>query len=117
MVIEIFDGELRMGYGKNATMVFAQDFRLEQCALQKKKLYVLCEGVEILGAEEHREISSHPVYFDHTLIGRLSGNSGEFSVLPEAGAGPHRVTIQVSPFPGTGLCDDFVLKSVTFACE
>lgn len=118
MVIDIFEGELRLGDSKNATMVWAQDFRVEQCALQQKKLVVECEGVEILvTAEEQREIASHAVYLDHTLVGRLSGNTGTFAVLPEVGAGPHRVAIHVSPFPGTGLCDDFVLRKVTFSCD
>jgi hypothetical protein len=117
MVIDIFEGELRMGDSKNATMVFAQDFRVEQCALQNKKLFVLCEGVEILGPEEHREISSHTVYLDHTLVGRLGGNAGEYKILPEVAAGAHRVEVHVSPFPGVGLCDDFVLKSITFSCD
>ena len=109
---------MALGDGKAASMVWAQDFRVEQCALQQKKLLIECEGVQILvTAEEQREVSAHPVYLDHTLVGRLTGNTAEFTVLPEVGAGPHRVTIQVSPFPGTGLCDDFVLRKVTFSCE
>lgn len=117
MEIVIFEGELKMGDGKGATMVFAQDFRVLQCALQDKRLTILCEGVEILGTEAQKEISSHAVYLDHTLVGRLAGNSADFTLLPDVEAGAHRVSIHVSPFPGSGLCDDFVLKRVIFACQ
>ena len=117
MVIDVFEGDLRMGDSKNATMVWAQDFQVMQCALQEKRLIIECEGVEILGREDQKEIASHAVYFDHTLLGRLSGNSVEFTLLPEVAAGSHRVAIHVSPFHGAGLCDDFVLKRVTFSCK
>jgi hypothetical protein len=118
MEIVIFEGEIKLGDSKNATMVWAQDFRVVQCALQEKRLLIECEGVEIrVTAEDQREISAHAVYLDHTLVGRLSGNTGEFKVLPEVGAGPHRVAIHVSPFPGTGLCDDFTLRRVVFSCD
>ena len=118
MTIDIFEGELRLGDSKSATMVWAQDFRIEQCALKQRKLAIECEGVEIrVTAEDQREISSHAVYPDHTPVGRLSGNGVVFTVLPEVAAGPHRVAIHVSPFPGVGLCDDFVLRKVTFSCE
>ena len=113
----VFEGDLPMGDGKGATMVFAQDFRVEQCALQEKKLTVECKGVEILGEPEQKEISSHPVYLDHTLVGRLDANRMEFTTLPEVAAGVHRVEIHVSPFPGLGLCDDFTLKYVIFSCK
>jgi len=118
MEIEVFAGELKLGDSRDATMIWAQDFRVVQCALMEKKLRIECEGVEIrVTAEEQREVSSHAVYLDHTLVGRLGGNTAEFSVLPEVGAGPHRVAIHVSPFPGTGLCDDFILRRVVFSCR
>lgn len=117
MEIVIFQGELRMGDGANASMLFAQDFRLFQCAQGERSLSIECEGVEILGPELHKEISSHLIYLDNTLVGRLSGNSGEFTILPAVEAGSHRVRLEVSPFPGTGLCDDFVLKRVVFTCK
>ena len=118
MEILIFDGELKLGDSKDATMVWAQDFRVIQCALQEKKLTIEAEGVEIrVTAEEQKEVSSHAVYLDHTLVGRMAANVAEFTVLPEVGAGPHRVAIHVSPFPGSGLRDDFVLKRVVFACK
>jgi hypothetical protein len=118
MQIDIFEGELKLGDSKDATMVWAQDFRVLQCALQQKKLVVECEGVQILvAAEEQREASSHAVYLDHTLVGRLTADRAEFTALPEVGAGPHRVAIHVSPFPGIGFCDDFALRKVTFSCE
>jgi hypothetical protein len=118
MEVTVFEGEIKLGDSKEATMVWAQDFRVVQCALQEKKLTIECEGVEIrVTAEEQREISAHAVYLDHTLVGRLSGNGAEFTVLPEVAAGAHRVAIHVSPFPGTGLCDDFVLKRVVFSCK
>lgn len=115
--MEIFEGEIRLGDSKNATMIWAQDFYVTQCAQKNKRLIVECSGVEILGREDQKEISSHTVYLDHTLVGRLNGNNIEFTVLPEVGAGPHRVTIHVSPYPGVGLCDDFILKRVTFLCD
>lgn len=117
MEIEIFRGDLKLGDSSNASMLFAQDFRLFQCAGKDRRLSVECEGVEILGPEQHKEISAHLVYLDHTLVGRLNGNAGEFTVLPEVEAGSHRVRIEVSPFPGSGLCDDFVLKRVVFSCK
>ena len=116
MDITVFEGELTMGDGKGATMLFAQDFRVLQCALQEKKLTIECEGVQILGRAEQLEISSHAVYLDHTLVGRLSGNKAEFTLLPGVEAGPHRVQIHVSPYPGAGLCDDFTLRRVVFSC-
>jgi hypothetical protein len=117
MEIVIFEGELKLGDSKGATMVFAQDFRVVQCATGERKLTVECRGVEILGPELHKEISAHRVYLDHTLVGRLSADRAEFSVLPEIEAGVHRVAIHVSPFPGAGLCDDFLLKRVTLSCR
>jgi hypothetical protein len=117
MQITIFEGELKMGDGKGATMLFAQDFQVVQCAVGDRRLTVECSGVEILGPEAHREISAHAVYLDHTLVGRLSGDRAEFTILPEVAAGAHRVAIHVSPFPGAGLCDDFVLKRVEFECR
>jgi len=117
MELVIFQGEIKLGDGVNASMLFAQDFRLFQCAGKERRLTIECEGVEILGPELHKEVSSHPVYLDHTLVGRLGGNSGEFTILPEVEAGAHRVRVEVSPFPGTGLCDDFVLRRVVFSCK
>jgi hypothetical protein len=38
MEITVFEGELKLGNGANATMVFAQDFRVIQCARMEKKL-------------------------------------------------------------------------------
>ena len=87
MEITIFEGELKMGDSKDTTMVFAQDFRVVQCAGAERKLTVECAGVEILGPEVSREISSHLVYLDHTLVGRLAGNRAEFTILPEIEAG------------------------------
>lgn len=117
MELIIFAGELKLGDGAGATMAFAQDFRVSQCAAAPRRLLIECEGVEILGPELHKEVSAHPVYLDHTLVGRLSGNTAEFTVLPGVEAGTHRVTIQVSPFPGQGLCDDFTLRRIVFSCE
>ena len=117
MEIVIFDGQLPMGDSKNATMVFAQDFRVPECVLTERKLTVTCEGVQILGEERHREISSHPVYFDRVLVGRVSGDRAEFTTLPPVDAGLHRISIEVSPFPGSGLCDDFTLQRVVFSAE
>jgi hypothetical protein len=114
--IVVFEGSLPLGDSKNASMVFAQDFRVEQCALKERRLVVECAGVEILGPKEHQEISSHPVYLDHVLVGRLGGDRVEFSVLPAVDAGIHRVEIHVSAFPGFGLCDDFTVKRVVFSC-
>jgi hypothetical protein len=117
MEIVIFEGELPLGDSRNATMVFAHDFRVGQCALQEKKLMIECSGVEILGPEEHHEIASHPVYLDQTLVGRISQDRSEFMLLPVVEAGVHRVAIHVSPFPGLDLCDDFTLRRVVFSCE
>jgi hypothetical protein len=117
MEIVIFEGELKMGDGVNATMVFAHDFRVEECALAERKLMIECAGVEILGPEEHQEISSHPVYLDHALVGRIGRDRTELRVLPVVEAGAHRVAIHVSPFPGLGLCDDFTLRRVVFSCR
>ena len=117
MQIIVFEGHLPMGDSKGATMLFAQDFRVEQCALQMKTLTIECEGVDILGQEDELAVSSHPVYFDHTLLGRLSQNRTEFTILPMVDAGVHRVRIEVSPYPGLGLCDDFTLRRITFACD
>jgi hypothetical protein len=117
MEIVIFEGELRLGDSKNATMVFAQDFRVMQCALGERRLTLECTGVEILGPEEHHEVSSHPVYLNHVLVGRLDADRKEFTVLPAVEAGSHRVTVHVSPFPGPGVCDDFTLRKVVFHCK
>ena len=117
MEIVVFQGELKLGDGANASMLFAQDFRLFQCAGKDRRLTIECEGVEIFGPELHKDVSSHPVYLDHTLVGRLSGNSAEFTILPDMEAGAHRVRLEVSPFPGTGLCDDFLLRRVVFSCK
>ena len=114
MDIILFQGELPMGDSQGATMVFAQDFRIDQCAMNERKLTVECRGVEILGPKEHHEVSAHPVYLDQSLVGRLDTDRAEFTVLPLVEAGVHRVTIHVSPFPGFGLCDDFTLRRVTF---
>jgi hypothetical protein len=116
MEIIIFEGQLMLGDGKGATMVFAQDFRVPECAMGERKLSILCTGVEILGPKEHLEISSHLVYLDNTLLGRLAGDVIDFALLPAVEAGLHRVSIQVSPFPGFGLCDDFTLRRVAFQC-
>ena len=113
----IFEGALPLGDSKGATMVWAGDFRAMQCALAERKLTVECAGVEILGPPEHREVASHPVYLDHVMVGRLSGDRAEFTVLPAVEAGVHRVSIHVSPFPGVGLCDDFTLRRVVFTCK
>jgi len=115
MEILVFSGELKMGDSPHATMVFAQDFRVPECALRARTLTIECVGVQILGAELQKEVSSHPVYLDHTLIGRLSGDTAEFTVLPPVDAGTHRVSIHVSPFPGAGFCDDFALKKILFS--
>jgi hypothetical protein len=115
MDIIVFAGKLPMGDSQDTTMVFAQDFRIDECATKEKKLSVECAGVEILGPPEHHEVSSHPVYLDHTLVGRIDADKKEFSVLPTVEAGAHRVAIHVSPFPGFGLCDDFTLKRVVFS--
>jgi len=117
MEIVIFDGELALGDSKAATMVWAQDFRVVQCALQERKLTIECSGIQILGPEEHHEISSHPVYLDNTLVGRLDRDRTELTLLPPVDAGTHRVSVHVSPFPGTGFCDDFTLKRVVFTCK
>lgn len=117
MEITIFQGELKLGDSKGATMVFAQDFRVEQCAGKERRLTVECAGVEILGPELHKEVSSHQVYLDHNWIGRLNGDTADFTTLPAVEAGVHRVSIHVSPFPGAGLCDDFTLRKVVFTCE
>jgi hypothetical protein len=116
MEIVIFEGELPLGDGPAATMVFAHDFRLPQCAAGERKLTVECAGIEILGPEEHREISSHAVYLDHTLIGRLAKDRTEFTLLPPVEAGVHRVAVHVSAFPGLSFCDDFTLRRVVFSC-
>jgi len=116
MEIIIFEGELKMGDSVGATMVYAQDFRIIQCAMMEKKLRIEAEGVQILGPKEHEDASSHSVYFDHTPVGKIKSDVTELTVLPEAGAGPHRLAIHVSPFPGPGFCDDFVLKKVVFSC-
>ncbi|MCC2670985.1 MAG: hypothetical protein K0Q72_3456 [Armatimonadetes bacterium] len=116
MEIVIFDGELRLGDSVGATMVFAQDFRVQQCAGAIRKLTILCAGVEILGAEDDKEVSAHSVYLDHTWVGRLTGNMAELTTLPSVEAGTHRVSIHVSPFPGFGVCDDFTLRKVVFTC-
>jgi hypothetical protein len=113
----IFEGNLALGDGKSATMVFAHDFRVEQCAVGERSLTVECAGVQILGPEEHREVSSHPVYLDNVLIGRLDADRKVFTVLPEIEAGLHRVSIHVSPFPGYSLCDDFTLERVVLTCK
>ena len=99
---------------------FAVDHQLDRLAGAADDMVVSAEFVvrplaEI--AEEQREASSHAVYLDHTLVGRLGADRAEFTALPEVGAGPHRVAIHVSPFPGIGFCDDFVLRKVTFSCE
>jgi hypothetical protein len=117
MDIVIFEGELPLGDGKGASMVFAHDFRVDQCAVGERKLVIECAGVEILGPREHREISSHPVYLDHTQVGRLDADRAEFRLLPAVEAGVHRVAIHVSAFPGVGLCDDFTLRRVVFSCS
>ncbi|MFN3652686.1 MAG: hypothetical protein ACK47B_24170 [Armatimonadota bacterium] len=117
MEVTVFEGELRLGDSKDATMVFAQDFRVEQCALGDRRLRISCQGVEILGAELHKEIAAHPVYLDHTLLGRLTASEAEFTVLPVLDAGIHRVAIHVSPFHGFGVCDDFTLRKIVFHCE
>ena len=113
----VFEGALSLGDSKAATMAFAQDFRVGQCATGKRMLTVEASGVQILGPEEHREVSSHPVYLDNVLLGRLDADRKVFAVLPRVEAGMHRVSIHVSPFPGHGLCDDFTLKRVVFSCE
>ncbi|MGV3719427.1 MAG: hypothetical protein ACO1SX_00840 [Actinomycetota bacterium] len=115
MEIVVFSGELKMGDSAHATMVFAQDFRVPECALRARRMTVECAGVQILGAEPQKEISSHPVYLDHTLVGRLDSDAAEFTVLPPVDAGVHRVSIHVSPFPGAGFCDDFLLKKIVFS--
>lgn len=116
MEIVIFDGELRLGDSRNASMVFAQDFRVEQCALGERNLTVECAGVEILGAPELHELSSHAVYLDHTPVGRLDADRATFTRLPPVEAGVHRIAIHVSPLPGLGVCDDFILKRIVFTC-
>jgi hypothetical protein len=117
MEIVVFDGKLKLGDSPDATMVFAQDFVASECALRKRRLTVECEGVQILGAEPQHEISSHAVYLDHTLVGRIDGDRAEFAVLPRVDAGTHRVSIHVSPFPGHGFCDDFTLRKIVFSYE
>ena len=117
MQVIIFEGELRMGDSVGATMVYAQDFRLSQCAMKKKELLIETDGVQILGGAEQQRVSSHDVYFDHAHVGKIDSDRTLLTLLPEASAGPHRVSIHVSPFPGAGLCDDFVLKRVLFTCE
>ncbi len=117
MEITVFEGELKMGDGKGATMVFAQDFRLMQCANDERRLTVECEGVEILGAAGVKEISSHAVYLDDLLIGRFRENRAVFTTLPPMDAGRHRVRVEVSTFPGLGFCDDFTLKRVVVFCR
>lgn len=117
MEIVVFAGSLKLGDSVDATMVFARDFQVPECALRKRRLRLECEGIQILGAELQREISSHPVYLDHTLVGRLGGDTAEFTVLPRVDAGTHRVSIQVSPFPGQGFCDDFTLRKIVFSYE
>lgn len=117
MEIVIFEGELKMGDSKNATMLFAQDFRVEQCALGERTLSVECDGVEILGTDAELEISSHAVYLDQTLVGRFDRDRKVFTLLPPVAAGIHRVAVHVSAYPGFGLCDDFVLKRVVFTCK
>lgn len=115
--VVVFEGRLPMGDGKGATMLFAQDFELAQCGSGARKLTVECEGVQILGPAEHQEISSHLVYLDHTLVGRLRADRAEFSLLPAMDAGLHRVRVEVSAFPGFRFCDDFLLKRILFHCE
>jgi hypothetical protein len=117
MEIVIFQGELRMGDSVDATMAFAQEFRLLQCATRNKKLTVEAEGVQILGTPETRDVASHSVFFDGLHVGKMSGDRTELTILPEAFAGPHRVEIRVSTLPGSGLCDDFILKRVAFSGE
>ena len=112
--VTVFDGDLKLGDSRNATMVFAQDFRMPRCALADRKLTVECSGVQILGDADQKEISSHRVYFDQLLLGRLDSDRGEFSILPPVDAGVHRVRVEVSTFPGFGLCDDFSLRRITF---
>lgn len=116
MEIVIFEGELAMGDSKNTTMVFAQDFRVLQCATGTRKLTIETDGVAILGAKEVLEASSHAVYLDHCLVGRMDSDKTELTALPDIEAGAHRVAIHVSTFPGSGLCDDFVLKRVVLHC-
>ena len=117
MEVTVFEGALRMGDGKDATMVFAQDFRLLQCANNERRLTVACEGVEILGPPEVKEISSHAVYLDDLCLGRISADHAVFPVLPALEAGRHRIRIEVSTYPGPGLCDDFTLKRVIVTCR
>jgi hypothetical protein len=117
MEIVIFEGELALGDSKNTTMVFAQDFRVMQCAVGERKLTIECSDIQILGPEEHQEISSHAVYLDQCPVGRLKQDRTELTLLPEVEAGVHRVAIHVSPFPGLGLCDDFTLRRVVFSCK
>ncbi len=114
MEVTLFDGQLPMGDGKNATMLFGQDFRVPECVLTDRKLILICKGVQILGDESVREISSHPVYFDRVLIGRIGSDRTELTLLPPVDAGIHRITIEVSPFPGYSLCDDFILERIQF---
>src|SRR5439155_19756471 len=95
MEVVIFDGALPMGDSKNTTMVFAQDFRVEQCALGERKIRIECAGVEILGTNEQHDVSSHAVYLDHLLLGRFDGDRAEFTVMPPLDAGVHRVAIHV----------------------
>jgi len=117
MEVIVFEGELRMGDSRNATMVFAQDFRAEQCAGRRRELIVECDGVQILGQSNHLEVSSHMVYVDATMIGRIRSDRTLFATLPLVEAGVHRVRVEVSPFPGFGLCDDFTLKRIIFRCD
>lgn len=117
MEIVIFDGLLSLGDSANATMVFAQDFRVMQCAVGERKLTIECSGIQILGPEEHQEISSHAVYVDQLLIGKLKDDRTELMLLPSMEAGTHRLAIHVSSFPGLGLCDDFTLRRIVFSCK
>lgn len=112
----IFEGSLRMGDSKDATMVFAQDFEVSQRATGERELLIACEGVEILGRDEQLEAAAHPVHLDHTVVGRIRADDTRFKTLPVLGAGPHRVRIDVSPFHGHGFCDDFVLRRVVLKC-
>jgi hypothetical protein len=117
MEIVIFEGALSLGDSANATMVFAQDFRVMQCAAGERKLTIECRDIQILGPEEHQEISSHAVYLDHCMVGRLKHDRTELTILPDVEAGVHRLAIHVSTFPGLGLCDDFTLRRVVFSCK
>ncbi len=110
--VTIFNGRLPMGDGLQSTMVFAQDFRLPQCILTERALLIQAEGVQVLGEAAAREVSGHTVWVDHVLIGRIYADRTELNMLPPLDAGVHRVTIQVSPYPGFSLCDDFILERV-----